>query len=246
METLTYLRAEAIKLAPSTKNILTSTPFSFTLTSQKLVALVGPNGSGKTTFLKALLGEPVLKSGALYLMDHSSPVKDFSAKEISNIFAFVPQEHLFPFSHKLDDFLRLSFLGGAGLFGKIPAENSPEILEVLQNFRLTQFAKRSLGSLSSGERQRAFLARALLQRPALLLLDEPTNHLDPGGVKQFWQVLVSEIRSRQLRVLLSTHDLSFVKAHCDWVIALKEGDLAFFGSKDDFFGGTLSESLFDY
>lgn len=223
---------------------LTRHPFSFIFPRGALTAVVGPNGAGKTTLLRAILGEEALLSGAIRLFSLQIDVKQLLPKELARYVAFVPQEHSFPPDATLNQLLQLAYLPRMGLFGRLPAESDREICELLSLFSLEKLQHRPLKSLSTGERQKAFLGRALLQRPRLLILDEPTNHLDPGAVHAFWTLLLSRREKCPLDILVSTHDLSFVRAHCEWVCALKEGELFFNGPNHEFFEAQRPAELF--
>ena len=107
---------------------------------------------------------------------------------------------------------------------------------------MSHLSEKKLGKLSTGERQRLFLARALLQDPALLLLDEPTNHLDPSGVIEFWKRLMA--RKDGKTIVVSTHDLSFVKSCAHEVIALEKGRVVFVGPKERFLQEGVIEKVF--
>jgi len=177
----------------------------------KLIALIGRNGAGKTTLLRALLGEPVLSTGKLSLPG----------------VAFVPQEHLYPPDLVVRGLLGLAFLPKLGWFRHLQPQDCAAIEEALVGFGLVPLADRSLKALSSGERQRVFLARAVLQQPKVLLLDEPTNHLDPAAVRGFWELLLEKRRGASFDVVASTHDLAFVQGHADWVCGLEKGRAVF-------------------
>ncbi len=156
----------------------------------QLNLLVGNNGAGKTSLLLALLGEPVVKSGTI----------DFPSVDK---LAFLPQEPIFPDHLRVRDLLKLAALG------KPPAEDKIE--EELSFFRLKALENRSLGDLSSGERQKAFLARTLLQPCQVILLDEPTNHLDADVTDLLWDRL-SRLPSQGKEVIASTHDRVVLKS----------------------------------
>jgi iron complex transport system ATP-binding protein len=210
-------------------NELSKDAFDVRMPTGKVTALIGPNGAGKTTLIRALLGEDTLIQGKLTLQGRLS---------------YVPQEHRFPPAIRLRDFLRLAFLREAGHFGKLPPDDHPEIISVLSEFALSRFANQVLERLSTGERQRAFLARAILQSSDILLLDEPTNHLDPGGVQRFWSNLLESRKKRHFEVLVSTHDLFFVKGSCDWVCAMKEGRMIFSGPTKECFDSGVPAEIF--
>ncbi len=221
----------------------TPEPLSFSLPGGAITALIGRNGSGKTTLLRAVLGERVLVSGDIVLADGMS-VRSLKPGDFARAVAFVPQEHVYPADLRLRDLLALAFLPRLGMFGRPTAAHLAEVEGMLASFALTPLAARPLKALSTGERQRAFLARALLQRPRLLLLDEPTNHLDPAAVAAFWESLLERRAAQSFDVLVSTHDLGFVKRHCGWLCALSGGKLAYCGSSEPYFASGKIDELF--
>lgn len=194
-----------------------------------ITALIGHNGAGKTTLLRAILGEPVLRSGDIFIGPDCRSVRTMRPADFAREIAFVPQEHVYPPDLRLRDMLALALLPRLGMFGRRTPEHDAEIERVIASFALEKLADRPLRRVSTGERQRAFLARALLQRPRLLLLDEPTNHLDPAAVAAFWETLLTKREELGFDVLASTHDLAFVEKHCAWVAALKNGALVYSG-----------------
>lgn len=207
---------------------------SFSLPQGKLVALLGRNGAGKTTLLRRLLGDFEKPTGIVRLGNEMKELREISSAQMAHLVAFVPQEHIYPGDLKLADLLRLAYLPRMGWWGKLPPGADEEIKSSLSRFRLSALAERRLRQLSTGERQRAFLARAILQRTEILFLDEPTNHLDPAGAAEFWQILEAERNGRHLHGVISTHDLAFVRKYCDWIVGLDSGKLIFDGSAEKF------------
>jgi len=227
------------------RRVITPQGLNFEFPSGKATALIGPNGSGKTTLLRALTGDPCLKSGDIWLGKDRASLRTLGLRGLSKLAAVVPQEHRYPKHLLLEEALRLAFLPEAGLLGKLPLADSEPIVEACKQFRLSSLTKRTLGELSTGERQRAFLARAFLQHSQVLLLDEPTNHLDPGGRAQFWNALVTIRKKSSVDVIISTHDLEFVKQHCEWVCALKSGQIVYSGPSTAYWESHSASSLFE-
>ncbi|MSP18579.1 MAG: ABC transporter ATP-binding protein [Bdellovibrionales bacterium] len=237
-----FLEANNILLGYQKDNPISETTFSFQLPQGAVTALVGPNGSGKSTLLKALIGENSLIEGQLFC--YGIDLKNFSPRELSNVISIVPQEHTFPSELKVKNFLELAFLSRTGIFKPLPSISSDKFRPFLEDLNLLPLISRVLHQLSSGERQRVFLARALLQGPQLILLDEPINHLDPKAASNFWQSLISFRAIQPIDILMSTHDLGFVKDSSDWVLALDQGRLFFSGPTDLFFRDKMNEKLF--
>lgn len=237
-----FLEATNILLGYRKDSPISETPFSFQLPRGAVTALVGPNGSGKSTLLKALIGENSPIEGRLFC--YGIELKKMSRRDLSNVISIVPQEHTFPPELKVKNFLELAFLFRTGIFKPLPSISSDKFRPFLEELNLVPLISKVLQQLSSGERQRVFLARALLQGSQLILLDEPTNHLDPKAASNFWQSLISYRAIQPIDILMSTHDLGFVKDSCDWVLALDQGRLFFSGPTDLFFKDKMNEKLF--
>lgn len=237
-----FIEAKDLMLGYEKRLPLFKKAISFGLPAGAIAALMGPNGSGKSTLINSLIGGTGILEGSLYC--YQKNMKHVAPKELSSFISVVPQEHSFPAELKVKNFLELAFLPTAGLFGTLPSIESPPFQEHIQKFNLRPLISRVLRNLSSGERQRVFLARALLQNPKLILLDEPTNHLDPKATAEFWKAIISYKSDNPLDVLISTHDLKFVERECDWVLALNENGLFYNGPKKKFFDEKLEARLF--
>ncbi len=237
----TCCQLERVILCHSKKKI-TDFPINLSLPAQKRIALIGRNGSGKTTLLKAILGENVKCKGKILLFDSFEPNK-VPSKILSKFIAFLPQEHIYPPDIKVYDYLKLSFLPKIGIFGKMPDGADKEIFSMMEIFNLNFLKSRRLSTLSSGEKQLVFLARTFLQKPKLLILDEPTNHLDRVAGSLFWNLITN--MDLDVSIIISTHDLSFVKKYTNWIIALKKGNLFFSGPSETFWNSKICDELFE-
>lgn len=237
-----FIEARELNLGYEKRLPLFKKAISFSLPAKATAALIGPNGAGKSTLINSLLGGAEILEGSLYCYEKN--MKHVLPKELSSFVSVVPQEHYFPAELKVKNFLELAFLPTAGLFGTLPSIESPQFQKHLERFNLTPLISKALRKLSSGERQRVFLARALLQNPKLILLDEPTNHLDPKASAEFWKAIMAYKSEHPLDILISTHDLKFVERECDWVLALNEDGLFYSGPKKKFFEENLEAQLF--
>lgn len=224
------------------KRVITSKAFSFSLPERSFVAFVGKNGAGKTTLLHAILGEHYLESGSICLERNAVSTQAMSAKEISQIVSFVPQEHSYPSHFTGSELLRFSLLSKHGLFSQEPREDDSSITAIVETLDLGGLIKKTLAQMSSGERQKMFLASALIKKPRILILDEPTNHLDPSATNAFWKTL--DRNTYGSNVILSTHDLGFIESSCDYVVVLDRGDLYFAGPTKEFLTQKIPQKVF--
>lgn len=164
----------------------------------QFVAIVGGNGSGKTTFLKSILGL-IEAQGSL---------------EIHGTIGYVPQK----LATDLDRFpgtVRELFIARE--------VHSNDLASLLKEHQIDTYADRLIGSLSGGERQRVLVALALANSPSILVLDEPTTGIDVGGRKTFIDELKRQAQDRSLTVLYVTHHLGEVLEIADRVIEIAQG-----------------------
>lgn len=186
---------------------LNQVPLNFSLPQKGLVALTGTNGSGKTTLLRSLLGETTLLSGNWFWEGISIPVQKWSVRNLSKQIAYLPQEPLYEGIQTVQTHWQLASRVGAFRF---------DLRNLAQELGLG--LDQRLGEMSSGQRQRAFLGRVLLQPCQLMVLDEPTNHLDAELKQDVWRTL-KKLSQEQL-IWLATHDTENVTSYCDEMISL--------------------------
>ncbi|HLY73906.1 MAG TPA: ABC transporter ATP-binding protein [Planctomycetota bacterium] len=189
----------------------------------EVFGLIGPNGSGKTTTFKLLLGLLFPTSGTATVL--GQPPTDVSAKKR---LGFVPEEsHLYRWlnaDETLDFFGRLS--------GLDRATRRRRADELVERFGLVQARRRKLREYSKGMTRRVSFCQALLNDPDLLILDEPTSGLDPISSRQI-KDLILDLRKRGKTVLLSSHLLSDVQHTCDRIAILHQGQTKLYGSVHD-------------
>ncbi len=218
------------------RHTVTPEPLSLTFAEPGIGVLLGRNGAGKTSFLRAILGEPVIRAGSFQLFGEPA----LPAGSIG----YVDQDPVYPGHLLLEDALKLAFLPQLGWRGRTTPQQNAQTQVALERFGLEPLRTRALSYLSPGERQRAFLARSILQSPKLLLLDEPTNHLDPHGRRCFWEAVRIAVKDRGCRVLVSTHDLEFARLNAKWVTAFEKGRIAYHGPATDFWKESGEVKLF--
>jgi len=173
---------------------------NFKINDGEFISLVGPNGSGKTTLVKIIMGMEKRTSGEL-LMDKKQTV------------GYVPQFRNIDLDYPLDieSFVRLNLK--FTISPKKRREDSEQIKQILEKTRLTHLQKRPLGLASGGEKQKAYLAQALLNDPKVLILDESTASLDVE-VKMQLMDLVQELNEKyKLTVIFITHDYDLTKKY---------------------------------
>ncbi|HVG02448.1 MAG TPA: ABC transporter ATP-binding protein [Nitrospira sp.] len=194
---------------------------------EKILGIVGPNGSGKTSLLKLLAKLTAPQEGSIALFGIS--LARLSQEEAAQTVAFVPQDsaQMFPFT-----------VAETVLMGRFPHrhqtrwslgfgwENQADCeiaAQAMATMDIAHLAPRAVTDLSGGERQRTVIARALAQAPRVMLLDEPTAFLDLQHQIDICSVLCRLRDERGLTVVIVSHDLNLASQYCDRVVMLKDG-----------------------
>ncbi len=173
---------------------------SFNISPGEFIGIIGPNGGGKTTLLKLILGFLNPTSGTI------SKAPDLRV-------AYVPQ------IHRADTAFPLSVLELVGL-GDIRSKSWKEkAMSALEKVNLTEFAHRPFAALSGGQLQRALIARALVAEPTLLILDEPTANLDVEAQEDIHTLLAS--MKKQITIVMVSHDLQTIVSSVDRILCVQ-------------------------
>lgn len=177
---------------------------SFTIRPGELVGIAGPNGGGKSTLLRAILGLVPLEQGEVRLF--GAPLREF--RHHGRI-GYVPQNASqvdtgFPATAL--EVVALGRVGAKGVLRWLGAEDKRLAREAMEAVGVADLARRRIGTLSGGQRQRVLLAKALVAQPELLLLDEPTTGVDPAARDEFAHLLMDLNRERRMTTVLVSHD----------------------------------------
>lgn len=194
---------------------------SFTVPEASVTALVGPNGCGKTTLLRAAAGQLPLHSGEIIL--EGKPVADYERRELARTAAFMPQVRYVPA-------ISVAALVAHGRFPyldfsrRMRAEDKEAVRRALEATGTSGWAQRDLRELSGGERQRVYIAMAIAQDTKLVFLDEPTTYLDPGRQFELLE-LISSLTSSGKTVVMVLHDLAHALRYSSQIAVMDKGRL---------------------
>jgi iron complex transport system ATP-binding protein len=190
------------------------------LAQGEVLALLGPNGGGKTTLLKTLLGILAPLGGEVAIADHA--LAELSIRERARQIAYVPQVHTPSFGFTVETVVLMGRTAHGGLFSRPSAKDRAVATQALDQFGIAALAQRPYTMISGGERQLVLLARALAQEPRFIVLDEPTASLDFGNQGK----VMREIRALAGAghgVLFTTHDPNHALRAADRAYLLRDG-----------------------
>ncbi|MGX5841971.1 heme ABC transporter ATP-binding protein [Mesorhizobium sp. ArgA1] len=239
------IEAHDVSVAIGGKRIVTNV--DFVARPGEIAAIVGPNGSGKTTFLKALSGDLTF-TGTIAVNGRN--LADMKPMEAATARAVLPQATTLSFPFTVHEVVRLGLVGGRS--GVLPGEDDRLPERALARVDLDGFAGRFYQELSGGEQQRVQLARVLCQvwapvldgKPRYLFLDEPVSSLD---IKH--QLIIMNIARDFARrgggVIAILHDLNLTAMYADRIFVMHRGRLAANGSPQEVLSDDLIEKVFD-
>jgi len=214
---------------------------SFAIEKKEMVALVGPNGVGKTTWLKLACRLLQPTSGEILL--EGKPLRDWGRRELPRTVALVPQELEVPFNFEVEELVAQGRVPYQKLFGSNRPFDSAAVESAMEAVDVLRLRHRVYSELSGGERQRVKIAIGLAQQPQLMLLDEPTQHLDIGRQIELI-ALLRRLNESGITILAAVHDLNLVAENFPSVILLTPEPAWIVGSAAEVLRPELLERAF--
>ncbi|WP_052343654.1 ABC transporter ATP-binding protein [Bacillus massiliigorillae] len=213
---------------------------SFSVKKGHFFALLGPNGSGKTTIIRLIMGALSLHSGDIII--DGRDVREYKPRELAQKVAVMTQENEIGLDFTVQEIVSLGrYPYQKSIFFKENTAKDHEIVEqVMKQTQVWSFKDRPYNALSGGEKQRVLLAKALAQEPDLLLLDEPTNHLDVRHTMELLDLLKKLQLQTNLTIIAILHDLNLTSLYADGIGLLCGGEL--YGT----YNGLLEENAKDF
>lgn len=198
----------------------------------QFLAVVGPNGGGKTTLLRTILGHIRPREGRV----------EVHGPSLGTV-GYVPQLEQIDLSFPItvEEVVLLGLARHRRWFRRTGAEERDRAHEIMARLNLLELGRRQIRELSGGQQQAAFIARALLGEPDLILLDEPTSGLDIRSRDEVVHFL-HEVNHSGVAILITSHDLNWVAAHLPWVVCLNRRVIAEGDPQEVFTTGVLEET----
>ena len=209
---------EIKNLSKEYNNILAVKNINFTINKGSIVGLLGPNGCGKTTTIGMILGLIKPTSGTVFINGQNIENENNRTKILEKVNFISPYVEL-PKKLTVEENLKV--------YGKLYGVNNlqDKISDLMKQLNLFEFKKRKTGELSSGQKNRVSLAKALINEPEILLLDEPTASLDPD-VGDYIRTYIESFASKKgTTILLASHNMNEVERLCNEVMMMKNGKI---------------------
>ena len=195
------LEARSLAFGFSTRTV--GSGVSFSLAAGEVLCVLGPNGGGKTTLFRTILGLLEPKDGDVLLEGQS--VRALSRPRVARLVGYVPQGHSAYFAYTVREFVLMGRTAHLEIFSSPTKDDHAVAERSLESLGIAQLADRPITEISGGERQLALVARALAQQPKLLVMDEPSASLDFGNQVRVLERL-ARLAATGIAVLFSSHD----------------------------------------
>lgn len=220
---------ENVDYAYEDKYVLSN--INFQIPQGAFMGLVGPNGGGKTTLIKLLLGILKPDKGSVSLFD--APIGKFKSW---NHIGFVSQKsNSFNkgFPATVFEVVSMGLTARVGYLRFFTKKDKAKILQAIDQVGMLEYAHQNIGNLSGGQQQRVFIARSLVNDPKLLILDEPTVGVDNENVNRFYDLLHKLNQEQGITLLLVTHDTGIMTQHATDIVCLNK-TLHFHGNPEEY------------
>ncbi len=224
---MTDIFLEKLSFSYYEKEVLINIDMDITTSS---TGLVGPNGSGKTTILKLIGGLLKNKHGNIRI--DNKLINSFTSTELAKIFAYVSQDKEYTLGFSVEEVIEMGRYPYLGTFSLITKNDQMIIDKTIEILGLESLRKCNTEDLSSGEKQKVRIARALVQEPNYILLDEPTSNLDLSNKILLLNVL-HDITDLGVRLLITSHDLEFIKQATDQSYMINRGEILVSGPSEE-------------
>jgi len=235
------LSIEVINLSFSYDDRLVLNDINFIAGDNQLLSVLGPNGVGKSTLFRCMLG--LLKGYQGQILIDGKDLRDMNIKASAKLLAYIPQSHYPSFNFSVFDMVLMGTTVQVSAFSGPGKKQVKLVDQALERLGISHLKNRGYTQISGGERQLVLMARALVQEAKILILDEPTANLDYGNqVRVLTQI--QALTKEGYTIIQSTHNPDQTFLFSDTVMAMKEGRIVAYGKPSDIFTEDLIQNLY--
>ncbi len=238
MELTPIIKAENIRFSYPKRDVLRGVDFN--LFRGEVVSLLGPNGCGKSTLMKILLG--LLKSSGNIEL-HSKKLKEYSHKELAQNIAYIPQYHNVPFNYSVVEMVMMARISKSGFFSVASKKDREISLNALERVGIADLANRNFGELSGGQKQLVLLSRAVAQDVDIFMMDEPVTGLDYGNQLRLLE-MIDTLAKDGYTFLKTTHYPDHALLVSSRVVVMNSGVIIANGTPSDVINSTTIKELY--
>ena len=209
----------------------------------KITTLIGPNGCGKSTILKSILGQLQTISGCIYAGDEK--IQDISRNDLAKSMAMVMTKRPKTELMTCLEVVETGRYPYTGHFGRLTQEDHLKVDEAFEYIGAHELKNEDFNRISDGQKQRVMIARAIAQEPEILILDEPTSFLDIRFKLDILKCIRKLSKEKNVAVIMSLHELELAQKISDTIIAVEEGHIGRVGRAQDIFRGGYIQKLYN-
>ena len=215
---------------------------SFTVEEGEYLTIIGSNGAGKTTLLRCI--DKIIRGGTGEILIYGKNINCYRQNELAKVIAYVPQSDARQFPFTTYELVMMGRYPHLSPFSSIKKNDEEAVLNAIKQTGIIEFKDRIIGTLSSGERQKVFIAAALAQQPQILLLDEPTTFLDYTHQSEIQKLLKHINRESRVTIISVSHDINSAVLASDKILALRNGTVVFHGGPAGLMNNEILESIY--
>ncbi len=238
---MSILKANNLTVGYEKKEVVKG--INFELNQGDVLCLLGANGAGKSTILRTLAGLLKPLSGTVLLKNkelHKMP-----ESQVARQLAVVLTERISLGLLTVFEVVAMGRYTHTGFFGKLKKQDIKIVMDALETINATHLADRYIHQLSDGEKQKVFLARALVQEPEIIIMDEPTSFLDIRHKVEFVSILKKLSKENNITIVVSLHEIALAARCSDYLILVKEGGILDYGRPQEILSTEKIKELYE-